>query len=133
MNCKSFRTGGSIRTSSRSLQALMHAATLGIALIGALSVGRAAQAEESHGHFEGREWRVEHFDRGRMPGAAFGEGIDRDHERFAIGHRIDRLPERSVPLFYRGEHYFVSNGIWFHGVGDAYFVAAAPIGAVVPV
>jgi len=33
---------------SRSLQALMYAATLGIAILGAVSVSLAAQAQESH-------------------------------------------------------------------------------------
>jgi len=148
MNSKSSPAGGTVRKGGRSLQRLMYVAKLGFAAIGALGVGRAAHAEEPHGGFQAREAReghegheghevregpVEHFDRGPGPGAAIGARIDGYHERFAIGHRIDRLPDRSVPLVYRGDHYYVNDGVWFRAVGGAFIVAAAPIGAVVPV
>jgi hypothetical protein len=42
VNSKSPRSGGSIRTSSRSLRALMYAAALGIAILGAVSISLAA-------------------------------------------------------------------------------------------
>ncbi len=48
MNSEPTRLDSSIRTSSRSLQALMYAATVGIAIVGALSMSLAAQDQESH-------------------------------------------------------------------------------------
>jgi hypothetical protein len=47
MNSNSSRAGGSIRTSPRSLEALMYVGTLGIAIAGAVSGGLAAQAQEA--------------------------------------------------------------------------------------
>ena len=39
-----------MNTSSQSLEALMYAATVGIAIVGAVSVSLAEEAQESHGH-----------------------------------------------------------------------------------
>ena len=55
MNSKSSAPIGSTRSSRRSLQALMYAATLGIAILGALSVGLAARSQESLGRIDSRE------------------------------------------------------------------------------
>jgi hypothetical protein len=55
MNSKSSARGSSTRSSRRSLQALMYAATLGIAILGALTVGLAARSRESHGQIESRK------------------------------------------------------------------------------
>jgi hypothetical protein len=44
------RPGGSIPPSNQSLEALMYAATVGIAIVGAVSVSLAEQTQESHGH-----------------------------------------------------------------------------------
>jgi uncharacterized membrane protein len=41
-------TGPDSSTSSRSLQALMYAATVGIAIVGAVSMSLAAQAQDPH-------------------------------------------------------------------------------------
>ena len=55
MNSKSSAPSGSTRSSRRSLHALMYAATLGIAILGALGAGVAARSQESRGQIESLE------------------------------------------------------------------------------
>jgi len=44
-----------------------------------------------------------------------------------------RLPEGRILVAFHGDRYYVSGGVWFRCSGRGYVVAAAPVGAYVPV
>lgn len=57
-------------------------------------------------------------------GNGWGEG-----PQYRPGHVIDRFPEQSWKVPYRGHDYFYSGGYWYRPQGPRYVVVAPPYGA----
>jgi hypothetical protein len=66
------------------------------------------------------------------PRAMLDARFGHDHYYPMRGEVIERLPERSIPVAFRGDHFFFHGGVWLRPFGGRFVVVEPPLGVVVP-